>query len=302
MKSIKAGFCLLPVSWNSPSTVLIVDIMKQKLTSGAAAIFTPASAPANCLGNCSPSNFPTGWTNSKPCNSQPSTFNLIESGAHDGTLARDILNWLQLHRPGLLRDLEYIIIEPSARRREWQRETLKSFANVRWAANFQSIDSSTPHSALRTPHLNGVIFSNELLDAFPVRRFGWDAKEKEWFEWGVALDGDKFVWARIRNPQSTICNPQLEAVLPDGYIVETSPAAEEWWREAAGVLERGWLMTLDYGLTADEVIFARAPARHAARLFPASRQRRFARQSRRTGHHRPRQFFRNSKSRRGLRD
>ena len=42
-------------------------------------------------------------------------------------------------------------------------------------------------------------------------------------------------------------------VLPDGYIIETCPAAENWWREAAGVLGRGRLMTIDYGLTADEL-------------------------------------------------
>jgi SAM-dependent MidA family methyltransferase len=128
--------------------------------------------------------------------SRKSEVRIVEAGAHDGQLAKDILTWLQSSRPGLFGQIEYVIIEPSARRREWQRETLKSFANVRWSDNFQSIASSTPHPALRTPHLNGVIFSNELLDAFPVHRFGWDAKNKTWFEWGVAIEGDKFTWAR----------------------------------------------------------------------------------------------------------
>ena len=42
-------------------------------------------------------------------------------------------------------------------------------------------------------------------------------------------------------------------MLPDGYTIETCPAAENWWREAAGILERGKLMTIDYGLTAEEL-------------------------------------------------
>src|SRR5208282_2798017 len=109
---------------------------------------------------------------------QKSEIRIVEAGTHDGQLAKDILTWLQSSRLELFSQIEYVILEPSARRREWQRETLKSFANVRWFDNFQSIASSTPHSALRTPHLNGVIFCNELLDAFPVRRFGWDAKSK----------------------------------------------------------------------------------------------------------------------------
>jgi SAM-dependent MidA family methyltransferase len=184
---------------------------------------------------------------------------IVEAGAHDGKLAADILGWLQVHRPKLLDQIEYGIIEPSARRQEWQRETLKHFApRVRWYSRFRSIWPGTPHSALRTPQLNGIIFSNELLDAFPVRRFGWDAKEKKWFEWGVAVDGDKFTWAKIPNPQSAICNPQLEAVLPDGYTIETSPAAENWWREAAGVLSRGKLLAIDYGFAAEEMF---SPAR-----------------------------------------
>ena len=99
---------------------------------------------------------------------------------------------------------------------------------------------------------NGVIFSNELLDAFPVRRLGWDAQAKNWFEWGVAFAGGKLVWAKIRNPQSAVCNPQLEAVLPDNYSIEVSPAAENWWRTAAGVLARGKLLAIDYGFTTDE--------------------------------------------------
>jgi len=37
----------------------------------------------------------------------------------------------------------------------------------------------------------------------------------------------------------------LLAVLPDNYTVEISPAAENWWREAAGVLGNGKLITLD---------------------------------------------------------
>ena len=41
--------------------------------------------------------------------------------------------------------------------------------------------------------------------------------------------------------------------MPDGYTVETCPAAGNWWREAANVLERGKLMTIDYGLTAEEL-------------------------------------------------
>jgi SAM-dependent MidA family methyltransferase len=217
-----------------------------------------------------------GWLEelqSSPVTRHPS-FLLIEAGAHDGALAADILNWLQLNRPDLFARLEYAIIEPSARRQEWQRETLKEFApRVRWFTGFENMSLVTRHSSLP-----GIIFSNELLDAFPVNRYGWDEKNKKWFEWGVAVEGEKFVWARmadplappngerdgvrgaLKNSPSSILNlpSSLLKVLPDGYTIETSPAAENWWREAAGVLGRGKLVAIDYGLTADEVF---SPAR-----------------------------------------
>lgn len=184
---------------------------------------------------------------------------LIEAGAHDGKLAADILNWLRGHRPKLFSEIEYVIVEPSGRRREWQKKTLAEFGDkISWAENI---------AALKNWQLiNGIIFSNELLDAFPVQRFGWNAKERKWFEWGVALDNDKFVWAKIPNSQFPIRNSELEAVLPDNYTVEISPSAENWWRDAADILESGWLMTIDYGLTAEE-IFSPARTNGTARAY-----------------------------------
>jgi SAM-dependent MidA family methyltransferase len=207
---------------------------------------------------------------------------IVEAGAHDGQLAKDILAWLQSNRPELFDQIEYWIIEPSGRRQEWQGETLRELApRVRWFAGFQSLfQERTCHSspATRHPPLRGVIFSNELLDAMPVHRFGWDAQNKKWFEWGVTVDGEKFAWAKIQTPPTAAKamagrdarpqtpDPGLLAVLPDGYTIETGPAAESWWREAANVLERGRLMTIDYGLAADE-LFSPSRTRGTLRAY-----------------------------------
>src|SRR5271154_6848312 len=68
---------------------------------------------------------------------QNSKFKIVEAGAHDGKLTRDILNWLQLNRPKLFSQIEYIIFEPSPRRQEWQKETLEQFApRIRWFSRF----------------------------------------------------------------------------------------------------------------------------------------------------------------------
>jgi len=176
---------------------------------------------------------------------------IIEAGAHDGRLAADILHWLGKFRPETFAQIEYWILEPSAARRTWQEKTLSAFApRVRWFTGFDDFKLKTQHSKL-----HGVLFGNELLDAFPVHRYGWDAKEKIWFEWGVALDGEKFIWAGIQNPESGIqhlCPAELARILPDNYTIEFSPGAEDWWRAAAGILARGKLVAIDYGYTAEE--------------------------------------------------
>jgi len=184
---------------------------------------------------------------------------IAEAGAHDGKLAADILGWLQTHRPKLFSEIEYVILEPSMRRQTWQKDLLGKFApRVRWFSDFEDLRLKTQNSKLA-----GVIFSNELLDAFPVHRFGWDAKRKVWFEWGVTLDGERFVWKRFENSEFGIRNSELEAVLPDNYAIEYSPTAEKWWREAADILARGKLVTIDYGYTASEQI---SPARRCGTL------------------------------------
>ena len=180
---------------------------------------------------------------------------IIEAGAHDGKLAADMLRWLQLRRPKLAAEIEYVILEPSAVRQSWQRETLKSFSNVRWLQGWDE-------PAIQ--QFEGIGFSNELLDAFPVHRFGWDAKSRNWFEWGVGLADGKFCWAKIINSRTALppsirnLPVALLDVLPDGYIVESSPTAEDWWRRAAKALARGKLLAIDYGFTPEEQL---SPAR-----------------------------------------
>ena len=172
---------------------------------------------------------------------------IVEAGAHDGALAADILRWLERFRPGLLSEIEYVILEPSLRRQAWQREKLKQFSNVRWISQF---------SGSTVQRVDGIIFGNELLDPFPTRRLGWDAKVGKWFEWGVTLSGETFAWVRLEEvlqpPAICLQPPELLAVLPDNYTLEISPAAENWWRVAAGILARGKLVAIDYGFTAAE--------------------------------------------------
>jgi len=196
---------------------------------------------------------------------EPRAFQIVECGAHDGQLAFDILSWFQKARPDLFGALEYWIIEPSPRRKDWQSSKLAVFGQkVRWVPNWE---------ALQARGVFGVIFSNELLDAFPVHRIGWSASERRWFEWRVAGQCGSFLWQRLsvesggsqtlnRVHEMNIPGALLD-ILPDGFTTEISPKAESWWWDASRALKRGWLLTLDYGLTTEELL---SPQRSAGTL------------------------------------
>jgi SAM-dependent MidA family methyltransferase len=211
------------------------------------------------------------WATEDLANASPHRWVLLEAGAHHGRLALDIL-W-HLNRLKGLDDnrIEYWILEPSTRQKGFQQKTLASFAkHVRW---FDRWDALPPQG------VTGVIFSNELLDAFPVHRLGWDAAAHRWFEWGVGMDGDECRW--LRRPHSeqlsfdlvrdyfrfsgliegdaadleaTSSLDEFFSMLPDGYILEVCPPAWQWWQKAAESLASGRLMTFDYGLQVGELL------------------------------------------------
>lgn len=189
-------------------------------------------------------------------------FRILEAGAHDGRLALDVLNFLQGYQIGHDPGFEYWILEPSLRRQSWQQATLHRYlTRVRWYSSWEDLPSAG---------FSGVLFSNELLDSFPIHRLGWDVAKQSWVEWGVQWAADRLVWTRI--PQSQSCaseliefqrrsggldvSPELMDVLPDGFTIEVNTAAAHWWQQAARVLKKGYLLTLDYGLTNEQFLRA----------------------------------------------
>jgi SAM-dependent MidA family methyltransferase len=140
-----------------------------------------------------------------------SDFVIVEQGAHDGQFARDVLEFVQKRLPEFFDALRYRIVEPFPILQERQRQTLEAFRDkVDWRSSLQ-------------PFM-GVHFSNELLDAMPVRLIS-DRTEKL-----VSLDGDKFVFVE-RPIDKTMFNQ----------------AALDCIAQIAGNLQRGYVIAIDYG-------------------------------------------------------
>ena len=139
-------------------------------------------------------------------------FMIVEQGAHDGQFARDVLESLQKRAPEFFEALRYRIVEPFPVLQDRQSRTLELFRDkIEWRSSLQ-------------PFV-GVHFSNELLDAMPVRLIS-NGREKF-----VGVDGDKFIF--------------VERLVDDD--VKFNQPALDWIELVAAKLQRGYVIAVDYG-------------------------------------------------------
>ena len=166
----------------------------------------------------------------------PAPFDLVEAGAGNGRLSRDVLDALQARAPDVYDRVRLHLVERSAAARAAQAEVLAPHA------------SKLASSAADVPsRINGIVFANELLDALPTHVVvGRDEGLREVF---VDAHGDELI-EREMAPSTPEIERYLERAgvrLRPGWRGEVNMDAIEWMRRIAGALERGFLMLVDYG-------------------------------------------------------
>ena len=170
-------------------------------------------------------------------------FTLVEQGAGEGHLSLDILDALQQQAPELYNRLQYVLIEISPDHRARQRERLKQHADngrVIWS----TLDELQPFV--------GCFLSNELVDAFPVHLVELTSEGVR--EVYVVNSGEGFA-EELRPPSDPRLEDYLAGLplqLPAGYRTEINLMARSWMVEVAQKLERGYVLTIDYGYPAAE--------------------------------------------------
>lgn len=185
---------------------------------------------------------------------QPLT--LVEMGAGQGLLAKDILTYWGDRAADLLARTEYWIVERSPALVQEQRQQLHALmqagVSVRWCTLEELPDRA----------IAGCVFSNELVDALPVHQ--------------VIRQGDTLQEIYVTlNPQAPpaapefvetvgdLSTPRLAEYLaqldidltsdryPEGYRTEINLAAGDWLATVAQKLDRGYVITIDYGYPGD---------------------------------------------------
>jgi len=193
----------------------------------------------------------------------PQRFTILECGGGSGQFAHGVLTTLRKNHPAVFEALNYVIEDASASSREAAAAKLSEFSD---RVSMSSVDFSLRSPLAANPasqtkvHAMGrasdtdIVFSNELIDAFPVHRVTGRGGELK--ELCVGLNGsDEFVWVE-NEPGARVVEycDRIQLRLAEGQIFEINLGAEEFVRQAGLLLNSGYLITVDYGATRNDLL------------------------------------------------
>ncbi|HIK09917.1 MAG TPA: class I SAM-dependent methyltransferase [Oscillatoriaceae cyanobacterium M33_DOE_052] len=186
---------------------------------------------------------------------KPAPFQLLEMGAGQGLIAGDVLTYLQNKYLDFFSVLEYIIVEKSQAMRSFQQHRL-----AKWGERLRWVD----WSEIAPASIIGCVFSNELVDAFPVDLLAINSgKIQEIYVTVAPVAGGSEDVPQFAEVLGELSHPKiaeyfqwlgldlLNGNYPDGYRSEVNLAALAWMGEVAAKLQRGYVVTIDYGYAAE---------------------------------------------------
>ncbi len=175
----------------------------------------------------------------------PDTWTILEAGAGAGDFARVALETLERDHPRVFQATRYYIDETSEDARLRARRNLSAFSERVEFCRDNRRDLSFDA---------GVIFSNELIDAFPVHRVRMRGGVLR--ELCVRVDeAGNFRWSEEEPSTPLLAEhfARLGVALAEGHTAEVNLAAGAWIESAARTLRRGYVVTVDYGAEAFEL-------------------------------------------------
>ncbi len=177
----------------------------------------------------------------------PLAWTIFEAGAGAGEFARGVLAALQSGYPQAFAATSYLIDDVSADARAQSTERLSEFRDRVALSSLAKV--AQPASA-------GIVFSNELIDAFPVHRVTLRGGKLR--ELCVGLnDRDDFGWLEcdLDKRVSEYCD-RAGLGLAEGQICEINLGADDFISRAAGLVNEGFVITIDYGAERSELVSA----------------------------------------------
>ncbi len=182
---------------------------------------------------------------------RPDPFVVVEQGAGSGQLARDITTYASHLDTSFRHALRYVTTDGSVRPDSRGKDP-----------PIQGILAT----GVPLKHITGCFLSNELLDAIPVHRVVFrDGQTREIYV--TQRDGQFLeVEDEPSTPRIAYRLEEVQASLTEGQRAEVCLELDTWIEEVATALERGFVLTIDYGHTAQE-LYARQRLQGTLRCY-----------------------------------
>ncbi|UQD52733.1 SAM-dependent methyltransferase [Bacillus methanolicus] len=163
---------------------------------------------------------------------------VCEIGAGNGRFAMAFLK--EWHREHHL-PLRYFIVETSPYHLKKQRDLVTNFPNVKQIYNFEEIKP-----------FKGMVFSNELFDALPVHVI--ERNEGMLYEIMIAVENNELIEKKVPldNEQILCFIKKNKIVLNENQRIEIPLEMERMLARISNMMEKGLVVTADYGYTTDE--------------------------------------------------
>lgn len=174
---------------------------------------------------------------------EPDIFTLVEMGGGRGHLCRNMLDLMREEAPSLLQRLQLIMVDQSERLLKEQVENLRGFPALR---------AMSPEAFYSLPPIVGCIVSNELVDAMPVHLVEVRLGRLQEVMVEVRQEG---ILEQLAEPQDRDLLDYLQclgAQLLEGQRVEVGLAAMRWMEKIGSKLEKGCVITADFGYSGQE--------------------------------------------------
>ena len=188
---------------------------------------------------------------------RPSPFTIAEAGADNGLLCRDIVTAAAGFPGGFAHSLRYVCLDLRG-----------NSGYERWLPGVSRVAAA----GLPLRGVTGCVLSNELLDAMPVHQL--TVEQGRLREVYVTLDGDELA-LNTGEPSTPLLAQRLDSLdieLAEGQTAEVSLALDGWVEAAVQSLERGFVLTIDYGRPAEELYSAAERFRGTLTTFAAHLQ------------------------------
>ena len=166
---------------------------------------------------------------------RPGCFTAVEMGSGGGLLASDVVSYARRVLGPFAEALRYVTVDRARPSRA--------------AAEVQHVVASR----MPVAGVVGCVLSNELLDAFPVRRF--EIRGGRVLEVYVVVRGGLFAEEldEPSTPELGVHVERLGVELPEGFRGEVNTGIAPWMADVSQALERGFVLTIDYGYVRGEV-------------------------------------------------